>query len=631
MSIGWYHQTNESEQWDGFNDSGLHHFTSDPLKNMAREIIQNAYDAGDGSGKVSVCFKLKEVETSTIPNFDELISNINRCQVSAKKSNDEKASPFFKNALEVLAKKTIKVLEASDYNTQGMKGPSKNGTPFYAFVKAKGQSQKDGETASGSYGIGKFAPYVVSDIHTVFVSTIYEVDGACKQLSQGKSVLMSHYDNEDTKGGIGFWGIKARCQPIEGCSGLPGWILRSTNEDELCNLKGSKISILCFNDEPHWEEYLAATVAENFFAAISEDNLSVEINDKYSLNSETIFEFFVNPELRKIIVDSKLNGEPEKFENAFNYYSVLQESPEVIVENKQHTHLGLCKLRIIVGEDLPKKLCALRNGMFISDSINRLKQFSDFKEFVAVFQCESAQGNKLLRQMEPPRHDDFEPNLLPKEEREKGRRSLSAIATWIREMLKKHAKDPVEEVTSLDELKDFFGDEGGEGSGDDKQEMNPLGKLYFRAKPSKQNSGIPKPSSKIGDGDTGDGEDGDGGGGDKGKGGGNGKGGKGVSPGGSGGGGEQKKTVEITNVRAIISGANKRKIFLTPTKSGEMSISIQEAGADSDYETEIVSADIGVLKNGAVVINCKAGERVTLNVDLVEDFTGAVKVVANEI
>jgi hypothetical protein len=63
MPIGWYHQTNESEEWDGFNDSGLHHFTSDPLKNMAREIIQNAFDAGDGNKKVEVRFKLSEVET----------------------------------------------------------------------------------------------------------------------------------------------------------------------------------------------------------------------------------------------------------------------------------------------------------------------------------------------------------------------------------------------------------------------------------------------------------------------------------------------------------------------------------------------------------------------------------------
>ena len=39
-----------------------------------------------------------------------------------------------------------------------MVGPCNNGTKYYAFMKAKGQSRKDSETASGSYGIGKFAP-----------------------------------------------------------------------------------------------------------------------------------------------------------------------------------------------------------------------------------------------------------------------------------------------------------------------------------------------------------------------------------------------------------------------------------------------------------------------------------------
>lgn len=641
MTIGWNHPVDESDQWDGFNEPGIEHFRSNPLLHLAREIIQNAIDADDGSGKIKVRFKLQEVETSSIPNLDELQMNLKHC-LAAAKDESEKAQAYFKNAINKLSQNKIKVLEASDFNTHGMRGPSKNGTSFYAFVKAKGQSKKDGDTASGSYGIGKFAPYAASDIRTVFVSTIYQDDdGACKQLSQGKSILMSHDVDGDRREGIGFWGIKAKCQPVEGIADLPDWILRSTSQDDFCSLKGTKITILCFNDVSNWKDFLAVSVAENFFAAISENNLSVEIDDKYLLDVSSMNDFFLNHEVEKIINDAKLRGEPEQFKNAYNYYSTLQESPEIIVENKEHGHLGLCQLKIIVGENLPKKVCALRNGMFISDSINRLKQFNDYKEFVAVFQCLADKGKQLLRQMEPPRHDDFEPNLLPKEDVAKGKKSLNDIATWIRDMLKKHAKDPVSEVTSLDELKDFFGDDEGEGSGDGNQETNPLGKLTFRAKPPKVNPSAPKTTvasgegatngGATGDGATGDGENGEGGGGNGGAGGGDGMGGKGASSGGSGGSGEQRKSVDIENVRAIVSGSNKRKISLTPIKSGPIAISILEAGADSDYNAVIALSDVGELKNGTVIIDAKSGERVTLNICLTEDFNGAIKVVASEI
>lgn len=98
---------------------------------------------------------------------------------------------------------------------------------------------------------------------------------------------------------------------------------------------------------------------------------------------------------------------------------------EVLIEQSEQLHLGLCQLKIIVAEGLPRRVCILRNGMFITDSLTGLKRFSDFKDFVAVFHCQSTKGNELLRAMEPPRHDDFEPaRLFTKEEQRKGKKAL---------------------------------------------------------------------------------------------------------------------------------------------------------------------------------------------------------------
>lgn len=103
-----------------------------------------------------------------------------------------------------------------------------------------------------------------------------------------------------------------------------------------------------------------------------------------------------------------------------------------------------------------------------------------------MVQCLSTSGNELLRAMEPPRHDDFEPARLATEgQRRRGRRALNELGTWVREMLKRHAKDPVSDVTAIDELSQYLGDEES-GGGSEGEDTNPEGKLIFRAKPLTQ-------------------------------------------------------------------------------------------------------------------------------------------------
>ena len=303
--IGWHHPTDESDQWDGFNEPGIEHFAGSPVRHLAREIHQNACDASSGTGTVTVKIHLRKVATSEIPNIDELKANFQSC-LDASGNESKKAEIFFENATKELEKDKIDVLEISDYNTLGMKGPSTNGTPFYAFMKAKGQSRKENDQASGSYGIGKFAPYAVSKIRTIFISTVFQNDeGALEQLTQGKSILMSHDCDGNRKQGVGFWGIREKCQPIEGASSnMANWILRE-NVDLNLALKGSKLSILCFDTVKNWEELLATSVAENFFGAIYDGNLQVEIQDKYTLDQNTIIDFFENNSIKALIEKEK--------------------------------------------------------------------------------------------------------------------------------------------------------------------------------------------------------------------------------------------------------------------------------------------------------------------------------------
>lgn len=628
--LGWFFPTDESDQWEGFNDPSIEHFTGQPIRHLAREIVQNAIDVSDG-GTVQVVFKLRKVNTASIPNIDELRSTIALCSESADKES-KKAQVFFENAKVELGKKQVTVLEVSDYNTIGMKGPSKNGTPFYAFMKATGQSRKDSSTATGSYGIGKFAPYVVSKVRTIFVSTVYDnEEGGYSQLTQGKSVLMSHHVDDSLKKGVGFWGVMAKCQPLSGASELlPGWIKRSSSSDEITGSKGTKLSILCFQEHKNWEELLAVSIAQNFFGSIFGGLLQVDINDTFSIEKSNLDKFFQDKNIHEVINGS--SEESRDFENCKYYHDSLMADDVVQVEETESRNLGRCQVRILVKEGLPKKVCVLRNGMFITDYLNGLKSFNGFKEFVAVVNCLSDKGNELLRSMEPPRHDDFEPERLPTlKEQQKGKKALKDLSIWVRNMLKKHAKDPVSDVTSIDELKDFFGDEGGEGEADGSEDINPFGKVIVRAKPIKPKTRQQQPHD-LPDGGDGTGNSGGGGAGETGGGSGE-KGSEGgTGPGEGGSSGSSKKVViPLANVRAIYNGSNKRNIGFTSTVNGRVAIKLQEVGADLDVDVAVSATDIGELNNGTIVLDVEKDKRVLLTVDLKQEFPGALKVVAYEI
>lgn len=339
--------------------------------------------------------------------------------------------------------------------------------------------------------------------------------------------------------------------------------------------------------------------------------------------------------LEKAIENEK--EEPEKLAAASNYHQVIKKNSEnVIVENTQNLDLGHCRLKIIVEEGLPKKVCFLRNGMLITDKLHGLIRFYNFKDFVAVFECLDEKGNALLREMEPPRHDDFEPERLSKEQQAKGKRALNKIKDWIRKMIRRHAQDPSEESSTLDELADFIGAESSESGDSKNEEMNPVGKIRITAQPVKRKTiSAPFISESISQGaelddQQGDGPtstDGDGGSGD-----GKSDGGQGAGDGsGSGGGKENTTPVALENVRITSINSGRKSIFFTPKKSGMIRVRVFLAGADSDYPSSITYSNAGKIKNGSLILEAVANQRMSTEISIDNDTECAIKVVADEI
>lgn len=642
-AVGFEFPIDSSGQWDGFNDPGIEHFAGNRLQHLGREVPQNTIDARIIGSPARITVSLRKISAKSLPGQTDLKNAIARCAKAAADENSEKAVKFFEEAEKLLSGKDLHVLQLRDSNTTGLQGPCVNGKPFFALMKATGQSKKVG-TSTGSYGIGKFAPFTVSELRTVFVSTVWaDQDGHLHHYVQGKSVLMSHLDDKgNTRRGTGFWGVREQCQPVQKLSDdIPDWLRLADAQGALKGQQGTMLSIIGFTPTKGWQNVLTANIVENFFGAISRGELEVSIEGGAMISAATLADLLANPDLKAAVDDQP--GEPEKFENVASYLRALEGGPEVHIEKSENYYLGECELRILVGENLPKRVAVLRNGMLITESLQRLIRFGDFKEFVAVLECTTEKGLALLRAMEPPRHDAFEPDRLPPDRRQHGRTALKDLAAWVRKMLTRHAKDPVAEETSLDELADFFGDEDEEGAAKQKDE-NPAGALIIRARAVKPKLGsgtFGGSAASVDDEDEGNGDgSGDGDGDGAGDGGGNG-GGENSSDGGdqpsSDGGVSQNKRTQssglpLGDVRAVPLAANRRRVAFTPSDSGNLLIELQDSGADTNYALTVRAASAGDIQDGRIGgVKAKAGERCIIDVELEQEFLGTLRVVANAI
>jgi hypothetical protein len=113
------------------------------------------------------------------------------------------------------------------------------------------------------------------------------------------------------------------------------------------------LSILGFVPTKAWEQILAASIAESFFGAICRGNLEVEIEGGPSINAATLPDVFADANIVSVIADQK--EEPETFVNSGHFLRTLT-SDERQTEETQNASLGHCRLHILVGEGLPKRI-----------------------------------------------------------------------------------------------------------------------------------------------------------------------------------------------------------------------------------------------------------------------------------
>ena len=473
--IGWSFPPTNGGRVDGFNDPGIATFNGAPLSSLARETIQNSLDAGSQLGPVDVSFELFKLYKKDEFGRGELDDSIGLCIEEAKRVGDGKALNTLENARSILARKEVPVLRISDSKTTGLPGDL-----WKALVKMQGLSQKGGsETAGGSYGIGKYAPFAVSPLRTVFYWSCFEENGGLTERFQGKAVLMSHRGIDGETQGTGFYGLVDECESLG--ENFPS-IFRNVDKSGT-PMVGTSLSILGF-PETQWQEEIAKNVLASYFPALMWGTLTVHIEpregeDLFEINEQNTDDWF------SYLLKSEDTTDSDSENNLAEAKSFSDLLRDPVLAERQDADFGHVRLWIRVAEGMPSKVALVRQtGMVITTQQNRLLRFPGLRDFIALCHFDAEKGNKLLRGMENPEHTQFEASRLPDADQERGERALRRITTWIRDEIKKVASPPdIGRRTMLRELSTLLPDlEPDEDFGDGESDSGD-GELAFDGQP----------------------------------------------------------------------------------------------------------------------------------------------------
>lgn len=390
----------------GLNNPGTEIFRGRIADYLARECAQNTADAAK-DGHAELCFSLLEVSVGDLPCSNELKSTLAAC--GDYWQDDSKSKAFFTKAQSFLGEGNVKVLKISDYGTTGLTGRDDDTqSSWYGLVRSSGVSNK-GAGSAGSYGIGKFAPFAASGIQTVYYASKSD-DGFA---FQGVSRLVTHRgsDGEKTQG-TGYIGIY---DPSDKNAKFKA--LRDGDIPELFGRTehGTDIYIPAYlpayEDHSTWKDRLIVSIINSFWLSVCLEKISFKISD-IIINQSNIDDMIQK-------YKAHTGFEAYKFYDAYRNGQVFREKID---------KLGDVEFRIVERrhKERPPVTYARGSGM----SIGYWGYFRSRKPFSGVFICHGKDGNEVLRQMEPPRHDVWETSRHPE-----GDSIIASVKQWIKECI----------------------------------------------------------------------------------------------------------------------------------------------------------------------------------------------------
>ena len=606
---------------------GIETFRENPFAAVARETGQNSRDARDNANKpVKLTFDIVTLESEKFPSIKQYREAAKLCLDKSSVANKEKEIGFFENALKTLNAKNIRILRISDFNTKGVRGPCEEGTPFHTLAKTDGVSEKQDRDSGGSFGIGKNATFALSDIQTVFISTLYTDEGGNSQvLCMGKTIFISHTGkNGEEKRGKGYWGNPEGYMPLDSPREIPKWLLRDKQQ-------GTSIFSICMRDNrTDWRYEMAAAILINFFCAIERQEMEFEIDDgSIKINRGTLQALFSNNRVNKAV--DELNARVA-FETARTLHTCLIDEQR-FTENLEIENLGTVRMYMLMRDGLGYTIGIIRNGMYITDNLSHFnepfKRFPLHRDFAVIIEPAGKSEGEWFKRLENPSHNSLSAEgITDPELRASGRKAFEKLAKEIRSRIQALAKSQPSKTLELDELNDFFASDETRSEDDTGMETDPQSKEPTPVRPVKPRPPTPVSHEPPLPDDP-------------------------PSPGPEPGPGPVPepspdpeprpepgpvprprrivRPVKLISERALIpdrSNLSKRQIKFTSPVSADIVLYADATGLTASERLNPVNTSEGRIENSAVEVSCTAGQRISIDVVFDVPYSGPVEILA---
>jgi hypothetical protein len=407
----WNYGSTNGYSDDGPKGHGEHFKHREKLTYIGSEPVQNILDAKKPGlnlpAKAEYC--LEKWKTSDIPGVQTLRKHFEDCRVSNKSSVP--TQEVCDKALAVLGEESIRVLKIQDFNTTGVRGPvDQRNSPWHSLVIATGDSKKtsavDEMGALGSFGLGKFASFVCSDLQTVLYSTKAD-DG--NEAFQGVALVPSYQFGESYKETtIGRILYGQESDPLLG-EKIPKKFRRTE--------QGTDLYVLGFMADKDWEDKVLKAVILKFLVAVYQGGLEVKIG-KTSLTRSTLLPLVKKFEQKdkKFRVSQYLKAFTSNEEEVFHFRTSYEDEEDAL------------ELFLLPGEDSDKRVAMVRKtGMTIE------ARFYDApRPYSGVLIANKPNINLYLQRLENPTHDNWS---MTRDRGGPGETALRFVHAWVKEKL----------------------------------------------------------------------------------------------------------------------------------------------------------------------------------------------------
>ncbi len=454
----------------GVNDAGIGIFKKRPYISLAKEILQNVIDAKDHTidAPAQACFEIINIERKDIPDGERLSQVIKSCYDYYHDGDDGIKMGFIKDAAKEFLDGTapVPVLKISDYNTLGLTGAKEEkGSNWTGLIREVGATNK-GNGKSGSFGVGKFAPFNFSSIRTIIYSTANK-DG--DTALQGKTILTAFRDVDGkVKQNVGLFGFleDGDSKAVYDFNDVPEIYRRDKNKI------GTDLFVLGVKKDQDWMDQIALCVLDYFFYTIYQNDLEVIIKD---VNKEIIINKKNLPELMAKYTayceENDINFDAPIFWEVLNDTSGKTKKFTATIRNKGEVELYLC----VDSDFYDKRILQMRKaGMKIQeDTAFRIGAYFH-GIFIATGKGSKSDNpedniNSFLRKCENQAHDTWSESEYDGNQ-EEAKKTLKEIHSWILEKVK--SVMPKEEAAEVDAygLSDLLPNQFGD-SEEDMQEI----------------------------------------------------------------------------------------------------------------------------------------------------------------